>query len=88
METQKYNGWSNYATWRVHLEMFYGMDLNEYQLSLDSYALSIELEAFVRCIIDEQAEQGTIANDYANAFISSVDWNEIAESLLEEHKVT
>jgi hypothetical protein len=27
--SQEYNGWPNYATFRVHLEMFDGMDPNE-----------------------------------------------------------
>jgi hypothetical protein len=26
----KYNGWTNYATWRVNLEMFDGFDAREY----------------------------------------------------------
>ena len=26
---ETYNGWTNYATWRVHLEMFDGMEVDE-----------------------------------------------------------
>lgn len=88
METQKYNGWSNYATWKVCLEMFCNIDLSDNQRSLDVYELSIQLKEFVEHTINQEARKGTIANDYAKAFISSVDWVEIAESLLEEHKVT
>ena len=25
--SEKYNGWTNYATWRVNLEIFDGMDI-------------------------------------------------------------
>ena len=28
-ESAKYNGWTNYATWRVNLEMFDGMNLED-----------------------------------------------------------
>jgi hypothetical protein len=30
MKTEKYNGWTNYATWRVNLEMFDGITANEF----------------------------------------------------------
>jgi hypothetical protein len=30
MNDQKYNGWTNYATWRVNLEIFDGIDLMDY----------------------------------------------------------
>ena len=29
MDTQKHNGWTNYATWRIHLELFDGQEYDE-----------------------------------------------------------
>ena len=75
MTDTKYNGWTNYATWRVNLEMFDGFE-PEGTMEADDYKfMAIEyLEA-----------DGTagIAFDYAMAFIDNVNWHEIAEA----HKV-
>jgi hypothetical protein len=75
MTDTKYNGWTNYATWRVNLEMFDGFE-PDYEMEADDYKfMAIEyLEA-----------DGTagIAFDYAMAFIDNVNWHEIAEA----HKV-
>ena len=65
----KYNGWTNYATWRVNLEMFDGSDC---------YWTETSAREFVEEIIIESTPEG-IARDYALAFISDVNWHEIAE---------
>ena len=72
----QYNGWSNYATWRVSLEL---IDDNEY---LAGYS-SEELAEWVGEIIDVQSKG--IARDYAHAFLNDVNWHEIAEHLREEY---
>ena len=64
----KYNGWTNYATWRVNLEIFDGF---EGTLSADT-AREIAEE-----YIDGSSTEG-FARDYARAFISDVNWHEIA----------
>ena len=46
-----YNGWTNYATWRVHMEM----------------------------------EGKGLVLDYALAFLSDVNWQEIAKHLMEAY---
>jgi len=71
---ETYNGWTNYATWRVNLEMFDG---SEMYWSADS------AREFVEEIIYESTPEG-IARDYALAFISDVNWHEIAEHDQEE----
>ena len=73
-DTTKYNGWTNYATWRVMLELF------------DRYTPENNLNAD-RCkelaedLVEDNAQ---IAKDYANAFLDEVDWYEIAEAVNEE----
>ncbi len=67
MDTQKYNGWANYATWRVNLECFDG-----WEGSLDPELA----EEIVTEHIYETSQEG-IARDYAIAFIEDVDWIEI-----------
>lgn len=65
----KYNGWTNYETWRVNIECFDGWEEN---LDADEARLMIE------GIIEEDTKEG-IARDYATAFLGQVDWQEIAE---------
>lgn len=74
----KYNGWTNYATWRVNLEILNGYE----HTSTDTYDLSQELKEYVENYLD-LSDDG-ITKDYAMAFISDVNWYEIAEHLIEE----
>jgi len=72
-----YNGWTNYATWRVNLEMFDGY---EGTLSADT----------AREIVEEHINETTkesLARDYALAFISDVNWHEIAAHYQEEVEI-
>jgi hypothetical protein len=75
MENTKHNGWTNYATWRVNLE-FFDDGAGEY------YKTPEECCGYVVSVIEEQAEG--IALDYALAFLSDVNWHEIAEHMVEE----
>ena len=84
------NGWSNYATWRVNLEI-----CDEYIQSQaedishghqDPYASVIDLAGELKACV-EQAVTGfgeisdeTLAVQYAKAFIGQVDWYEIAKT--------
>jgi hypothetical protein len=76
MTDTKYNGWTNYATWRVNLEMF---DNNDCGLE------NCNADAFKEIAIEILEADGTagLAFDYAMAFIDNVNWHEIAEA----HKV-
>jgi hypothetical protein len=76
MSNNTYNGWTNYATWRVNLEMFDGSDES---WSADS------ARDFVEEIIIESTPEG-VARDYALAFLSDVNWYEIAEHYQEEEE--
>ena len=76
----KYNGWTNYATWRVNLEIFDNFDVDGY--SDDTYELSEQLKDYAEEVIFGE-QDGTLIASYALAFISEVNWYEIAEHLLE-----
>jgi len=80
----KYNGWTNYATWRVNLEIFDGFDISEY--SKDTYELSEQLKDYAEEVIFGD-QDGTLIASYAFAFISEVNWYEIAEHLINESEV-
>lgn len=81
MNTNTYNGWTNYATWRIALEWFDGFNPNEHET--DAYQLSKELSFYV-----EEGLSADLPNEmalsYAFAFIADVNWYEIAEHLIGE----
>jgi hypothetical protein len=75
MSDKTYNGWTNYATWRVHLEIFDDMQV-------DDPVFWHDLRDHAEQLIDDYSVPG-LARDYAQAFLSDVDWREIARHVNE-----
>jgi len=78
---KEYNGWTNYATWRVNLEILGDIDMHEVLVTADY------LKEIVEDVVFSQYELGNgshLVEDYARAFISQVDFYEIAEHINEE----
>jgi hypothetical protein len=89
MTDTKYNGWTNYATWRINLEIFDGFDVEEYYSNLDqddAHGLGQSLRDYAEQVIFECGEcnPNTLAGSYAMAFLDDVNWYEIAKHMLEE----
>jgi len=70
---EKYNGWTNYATWRVNLEILGDMQFDE-QVSADYLKDLVEELVFIDV-------KDCLAADYARAFIAQVNFYEIAEAI-------
>jgi hypothetical protein len=72
----EYNGWSNYATWRVHLECVDGSDAD----SFDKFDTLYELAEAIKEHVTELVTMDNVGLvvDYALAFLEDVDWREIA----------
>lgn len=81
MTNTTYNGWTNYATWRIALEWFDGFNPNESES--DPSELSICLEDYVTEYLSQDLPN-EMTLSYALAFISNVNWFEIAEHLIQE----
>lgn len=86
MENTNYNGWTNYATWRIALEWFDGFNPSDNGYSEDISELPVQLKDYVYEVLDETCEDNLCKN-YALAFISNVNWYEIAEHLIETNEV-
>jgi hypothetical protein len=87
MTDKTYNGWANYATWRVNLEIFDGSELDElFDLSLPLEQLRHVLQDYVEGhIFEAGGGNGNIAVDYALAFLKDVNWYEIAGHMIEDY---
>lgn len=77
MVDNKYNGWTNYATWRINLEMFDG----GYEI-LKGYDANDLKEVVEEMLVQDNDNATTLS--YAMAFISDVNWYEIAQHINEE----
>ena len=76
-DTEKYNGWTNYATWRVNLEIFDGL-----YSDMDGEKATAEgCKEYAEEVVSESGEG--YALDYAMAFLDDVDWQSIADHLNE-----
>lgn len=73
-----HNGWTNYATWRINLELFDGLTSEIFEFTDDLPAM---LKDYAENIIEDHAKG--IALDYALAFIADVNWREIADHVRE-----
>jgi hypothetical protein len=81
--TNRYNGWTNYATWRVNLEIFDGMEPNDFGRRLDLYDLADCIKEYAREAVSIGANE--LAQSYALAFLDDVNWREIAQSMIEAY---
>ena len=82
-----HNGWTNYATWRVNLEIFDGMSARDVTgRSLPAVSeLKDALREYAEEAIEATSSEG-LARDYALAFLSDVNWWEIAEHMVAEEE--
>jgi hypothetical protein len=86
-----YNGWTNYETWRVNLEMFDGVTASDLGVTLDEDVdvgdqlrdLADILQQEAAVIIESQTADG-LARSLALDFLHRVDWVEIAEHIVDE----
>ena len=86
MTDTTYNGWRNYATWRVNLEIIDGMDFNG-QTFDDIDALASYLEDFVDEVLTNFGEiKKGIALDYARSFVADCDYHEIAQQYADDNE--
>jgi len=83
MNNNEYNGWTNYATWKVNLEILGDIQFED-KTSADN------LKEIVEDVVFSQYEMQSgshLIEDYARAFISEVNFYEIAEGINEELKL-
>ena len=76
---EKYNGWTNYATWRINLEIIDGIEF-------ETKMCAATIKEIIDDVVFSQYELGNgshLIEDYARAFVSEVNFYEIAQSINE-----
>ena len=77
---KEHNGWTNYATWRVNVEIIDGIEI-------DTIICAEYIKELVEDVVFSQYElfNGShLIEDYARAFVSQVNFYEIAQRINEE----
>ena len=79
---ETYNGWSNYATWKVNLEILGDIEFKD-PVNVDQLKIIVE-----ECVFENFDTCSTpyLIEDYARSFLRQVNFQEIAESINEELK--
>jgi hypothetical protein len=91
MAQEKHNGWTNYATWRINLEIFDNVDFEYWKDYIENtrgeshaYDLGQHLETYV----DEKLVcecDNNLVTDYAQAFVNDVNWRQIAQHIIDDY---
>lgn len=75
----EFKGWTNYATWRVNLEILGDIEfVEDDNISVETLEKIVESTVF-----DDLIEKDGLATDYARAFLSEVNYYEILEHIQE-----
>jgi hypothetical protein len=92
MKLETHNTWANYPTWRVFAEIFAEFDPREHFTDADNdEAWRDELAENLRVYADNYIIHGfenaasSVMADFANAFLSYVDWRQIADRMIDEY---
>ena len=76
---EKHNGWTNYATWRINLEVIDGIEF-------ETKMCAATIQEIVEDVVFSQYDLGKgshLVEDYARSFVAQVNFYEIAESINE-----
>ena len=84
MTDTTYNGWTNYATWRVNLEIFDGMSPAD--IAGDDGYSAYDLSDRMKEYAEEMLSGDSLAVSYALAFLADVNWYEIADHMLKKYE--
>jgi len=87
MSNTTYNGWSNYPTWRINLEILGDIQWVEEEIEiLDEDMLKEYVE---NAVFENNGITGHLGlmEDYARAFLANVNYREIYESIKLDYEI-
>jgi len=87
MSNTTYNGWTNYPTWRINLEILGDIQWVEEEIEiLDEDMLKEYVE---NAVFENNGISGHLGlmEDYARAFLANVNYREILESIKDDYEL-
>jgi len=87
MSNTTYNGWSNYPTWRINLEILGDIQWVEEEIEILNEEM---LEEYVEnAVFENNGISGHLGlmEDYARAFLANVNYREIYESIKLDYEI-
>ena len=83
-----YNGWTNWETWKVNLELLDGLDANdlniEHYTQDEYYEAGQAIEEHVEEWISMEYNANSFVSGIVRGFMSDVNWSEIAKHLIDD----
>jgi len=83
-----YNGWTNWETWKVNLELLDGMDASdlniEHYTQEEYYEAGQVIEEYVGELTAMQYQYDGFVGGIISGFMSDVNWSEIAKHLIDD----
>jgi hypothetical protein len=87
MSDKTYNGWTNYETWRVNLEIFDGLAwLDQFDDGMEVHDAARILKDYAIDVLATDCNDQSIAYSYALAFLDAADFRQIAQSMHDNYK--
>lgn len=93
MDTQKYNGWTNYATWLVSLHFDY-LDFTDDVESgvfddMDADGIRCHVASWIQELVESYLDEIVSTNncfvlDIMNSTLNDVDWHDIADHYVDD----
>lgn len=83
MNNEKYNNWTNYATWRVGWEIVDQIDI-EFAVEENRKVTPEWVQAYVEWVVMDNSHGYDLKSKYAKEFLKDVNYVELANSLNEE----
>jgi len=87
MYYKEYNGWANYPTWRINLEILGDIQWVEEEIEILNEEM---LEDYVEnAVFENNGITGHLGlmEDYARAFLANVNYREIYESIKDDYEL-
>lgn len=78
----RYNGWANYETWRVNLELFDGWEPD------GEFVTAASLEEWAGELVDSECRADGFSVGIVGTFLAAVNWQEIADAINEAYELT
>jgi hypothetical protein len=88
MRMSTYNGWTNWETWKVNLELLDGLDASdlniEHYTQDEYYEAGQVVEEYVGELISMEYNTDGFVSGIVHGFLQTVNWSELAKGFIDQ----